>query len=60
MPLQCGLLNLCALASCASIGWEQFMEFSDTLMSATVTFCIMSVADSKKNCFEQFLRLENK
>jgi hypothetical protein len=38
MPLQCGLLNLCTVASCASIGWEQFMKFSDTLMSATVTF----------------------
>lgn len=38
MPLQCGLLNLCTLAICASIGWEQFMKFSDTLMSAAVTF----------------------
>lgn len=59
MPLQCGLLNLCTLASCASLGWEQFMKFSDTLMSTTVTFCVMSLADSKHNCFEQFLRLEN-
>lgn len=45
MPLQCGLLNPCTLAICASIGWEQFMKFSDTLMSADVTFCVMSLAD---------------
>lgn len=60
MPLQCGLLNLCTLASCVSIGWEEFMKFSDTVISATVMFCVMSSADSKQNCSEQFLRLENK
>jgi hypothetical protein len=45
-------------ASCASIGWEQFMKFSDTPVSAIVTFCVMSLTDSKQYCFDLFLRLE--
>jgi hypothetical protein len=34
------------------------MKFSDSLMSASVTFCVISLAGSKQNCFEQFLRME--